>query len=183
MSTENEIQGLHNLIAPWGARKNKKRLGRGRASGHGKTSGRGHKGQKKTKSGNVRPGFEGGQLPMARRLPKRGFKNHQFRTNYTVVNLGRIAERFEAGATVDRTSLIESGLVTKTSMKIKILGTGDMPFKLTVKTNAISEGARQKIEAKGGTVEVLDTPRVPKVRKEGKATKARKALDAPKASA
>lgn len=159
MSTENEIQGLHNLVAPWGARKNKKRLGRGRASGHGKTAGRGHKGQKKTKSGNVRPGFEGGQLPMARRLPKRGFKNHDFRKHFATVNLGRLAERFEAGAVVDVAALIESGLVTKTNMKVKILGTGELGFKLTVKVHAISASAKEKIEARGGTVEVLDAPK------------------------
>ena len=158
-SKKTEIQGLHNLVAPWGARKNKKRLGRGRASGHGKTAGRGHKGQKKTKSGNVRPGFEGGQLPMARRLPKRGFKNFDFRSDYTVVNLGRIAERFEAGAVVDRASLIACGLVTKTRMKIKVLGNGELGFKVTVKADAVSESAKAKIEAKGGTVEVLDAPK------------------------
>lgn len=153
------IQGLHNLVAPWGARKKEKRLGRGRASGHGKTAGRGHKGQKKTKSGNVRPGFEGGQLPLARRLPKRGFRNHDFRKDFTVVNLGRIAERFAAGDTVDPVTLIECGLVTQTRMKIKVLGTGDLGMKLTVKAHAISAGARQKIEAAGGTVEVLDGPK------------------------
>jgi len=161
MSTETAkpIQGLHNLVAPWGARKNKKRLGRGRASGHGKTAGKGHKGQKKTKSGQVRPGFEGGQLPMARRLPKRGFSNHDFRVDYTVVNVGRLAERFEAGALVDPAALIASGLVTKTRMKIKILGTGELGIKLTVKAHAISAGAKAKIEAKGGSVEVLDAPK------------------------
>jgi len=154
--TTTEIQGLHNLVAPHGARKNKKRLGRGRASGHGKTAGRGHKGQKKTKSGNVRPGFEGGQLPLARRLPKRGFKNFDFRTDYATVNVGRLAERFEAGAVVDIAALIACGLVTKTGLKVKLLGNGEIAHKLTVKVDAVSAGARQKIEAKGGTVEVLD---------------------------
>lgn len=157
MSTKSpDIQGLHNLVAVQGARHKPKRLGRGRASGHGKTSGRGHKGQKKTKSGQVRPGFEGGQLPLARRLPKRGFKNFDFRVDYTVVNLGRIAERFESGAVVDPVSLVATGLVTKTRMKIKVLGTGDLNLKLTVKAHAISASAKQKIEAAGGTVEVLD---------------------------
>jgi large subunit ribosomal protein L15 len=151
-----ETQGLHNLVAPHGARKKKKRLGRGRASGHGKTSGRGHKGQKKTKSGNVRPGFEGGQLPLARRLPKRGFKNFAFRVDYATVNVGRIAERFAAGSVVDVAALIECGLVSKTNVKVKILGTGDVGHKLTLKAHAVSAGAKTKIEAKGGTVEVLD---------------------------
>lgn len=159
MSEKIEVQGLHNLVAPWGARQAKKRLGRGRASGLGKTSGRGHKGQKKTKSGNVRPGFEGGQLPLARRLPKRGFRNADFRKDYTVVNLGRIAERFEAGETVDPITLVECGLVTQTRMKVKILGTGDLGMKLTVKAHAISASAKAKIEAAGGTVEVLDAPK------------------------
>ena len=161
MSTENEIQGLHNLVAPWGARKNKKRLGRGRASGHGKTAGRGHKGQKKTKSGNVRPGFEGGQLPMARRLPKRGFKNFDFRKDYAIVNLGRIAERLGDAktATIDLAWLLESGLVTKTNAKVKILGNGELGAKITVKAHAVSESAKAKIEAKGGSVEVLDAPK------------------------
>ncbi|MDP2342666.1 MAG: 50S ribosomal protein L15 [Deltaproteobacteria bacterium] len=157
MSTEKAIviQGLHNLVAPWGQRQAKKRLGRGRASGLGKTCGRGHKGQKKTASGQVRPGFEGGQLPMSRRLPKRGFRNHEFRVDYATVNVGRLAERFQAGALVDPASLVACGLVTKPRMKIKLLGTGEIPMKLNVKVHAISAGARAKIEANGGTVEVL----------------------------
>ena len=155
MSTT-EIQGLHNLVAPHGARKNKKRLGRGRASGHGKTAGRGHKGQKKTKSGNVRPGFEGGQLPLARRLPKRGFKNFDFRVDYATVNVGRLEERFDNGAVIDQQALFLSDLVKKQGEKIKVLGTGELKKKFTVRVHAISAGARQKIEAAGGTVEVLD---------------------------
>ena len=155
-----EVQGLHNLVAPHGARHKPKRLGRGRASGHGKTAGRGHKGQKKTKSGQVRPGFEGGQLPLARRLPKRGFRNHDFRKNFTVVNVGRIAERFAAGDMVDPITLIECGLVTQTRMKVKILGTGDLAIKLTVKAHAISASAKAKIEAAGGTVKDFDGHKV-----------------------
>jgi large subunit ribosomal protein L15 len=149
--------GLHNLPAPDGARHKKKRLGRGRPSGHGKTASRGHKGQKKTKSGNVRPGFEGGQLPLARRLPKRGFKNFDFRVDYAVVNLGRLAERFPAGSTIDQAALVGAGLA-KPSDRVKVLGTGDLPHKLSVKVHAISASARQKIEAKGGTVELLGAP-------------------------
>jgi large subunit ribosomal protein L15 len=158
---ETEVQGLHNLVAPWGARKGKKRLGRGRASGHGKTAGRGHKGQKKTKSGNVRPGFEGGQLPMARRLPKRGFKNFAFKTVYTVVNLGRIAERLGDAktGTVDLAWLLETGLVNKTDAKVKVLGTGEIAAKITLKAHAVSASAKAKVEAKGGQVEVLDAPK------------------------
>ena len=148
--------GLHNLEAPVGARHKKKRLGRGRASGHGKTSGRGHKGQKKTKSGNVRPGFEGGQLPMARRLPKRGFKNFDFRVDYSPLNLGRIAERFEAGSVVDLEALVGAGLARPTD-RVKLLGTGDLPHKLSFKVHAASAAAKAKVEAKGGTVEILVT--------------------------
>ena len=146
--------GLHNLPAPQGARKNKKRLGRGRPSGHGKTSSRGHKGQKKTKSGNVRPGFEGGQLPLSRRLPKRGFKNFAFRVDYACVNLNRLAQRFGAGETVDHQALVGAGLA-KPSDRVKILGNGELPHKLNVKVHAISASARQKIEAKGGSVEIV----------------------------
>ena len=146
--------GLHNLVAPAGARHKKKRLGRGRASGHGKTAGRGHKGQKKTKSGNVRPGFEGGQLPMARRLPKRGFKNFQFRTDYQVVNLSRVAERFSAGAVVDLDALVGAGLAHPKDL-VKVLGTGELGHKLTLKVHAISAGARSKVEANGGTIEII----------------------------
>jgi large subunit ribosomal protein L15 len=146
--------GLHNLPAPTGARHKKKRLGRGRPSGHGKTAGRGHKGQKKTKSGNVRPGFEGGQLPLSRRLPKRGFKNFDFRVDFAVVNLARINERFDNAGTVDPASLVAAGLAHPTD-RIKILGTGDLDKKLSVKVHAISASARAKIEAKGGSVELI----------------------------
>ena len=159
MAADVVTTGLHNLPAPNGARHKKKRLGRGRASGHGKTSGRGHKGQKKTKSGQVRPGFEGGQLPLARRLPKRGFKNFDFRTSFQVVNLGRLNERFENGATVDHAALVGAGLVGVND-KVKLLGTGDLALKLNVKVHAISASARTKIEAKGGTVELLGAPAV-----------------------
>ena len=154
MTTTTVVTGLHNLPAPHGARHKKKRLGRGRASGHGKTSGRGHKGQKKTKSGNVRPGFEGGQLPMARRLPKRGFKNFRFRVDYAVINLDRLSERFEAGSVVDHAALVGAGLV-RTSDKVKVLGTGDIAHQLSLKVHAISASARSKIEAKGGSVEII----------------------------
>ncbi len=152
--TTQTITGLHNLPAPTGARQKKKRLGRGRASGHGKTSGRGHKGQKKTKSGNVRPGFEGGQLPLSRRLPKRGFRNFNFRVDYTVVNLGRISERFENGAVIDPASLVAAGLAHPTD-RIKILSMGEFDKKISVKVHAISASARTKIEGKGGSVELI----------------------------
>lgn len=150
-----ERQGLHNLVAPKGARKKKKRLGRGEAS-HGKTSGRGHKGQKARKSGNVRPGFEGGTLPLARRLPKRGFNNKAFATEYAIINVGRLAERFEAGATVDPAALVASGLLNKPGARVKVLGEGEIGHALTLKVHKVSASAREKIEKAGGTVEVLE---------------------------
>src|SRR3989338_1749626 len=107
-----EYLGLHNLVAPIGATKNRKRLGRGESSGHGKTSGRGHKGQKARKSGNVRIGFEGGQNPLARRVPKRGFSNHDFKLNYSPVNLSRLSQSFQAGSVVDLAGLVAVGLVS-----------------------------------------------------------------------
>jgi large subunit ribosomal protein L15 len=152
--------GLHNLPAPNGARQKKKRLGRGRGSGLGKTAGRGHKGQKKTKSGNVRVGFEGGQLPLARRLPKVGFKNFDFKKTYAVVNLDRLGKVFAAGTTVDHAAFVAHGFA-KTSELVKVLGTGELPHKLNLKVHAISESARQKVEAKGGTVEIISTEKKP----------------------
>ncbi len=151
----NERQGLHNLVAPRGARKKPKRVGRGPGSGIGKTSGRGHKGQKARKSGGVRPGFEGGQLPLARRLPKRGFRNALFRKDYTVINVGRLADRFDAGSTVDLAALIERGLLGKANGRVKILGEGDLSVALNVKAHKVSKSAQAKIEAAGGSVEII----------------------------
>jgi large subunit ribosomal protein L15 len=163
MDLENERQGLHNLVAPRGARRPKKRVGRGRASGVGKTSGRGQKGQKSRKSGGVRPGFEGGQLPLARRQPKRGFRN-KFRTEYAEVNVGRLAERFEAGSVVDVQALVASGLVSRSSSRVKILGQGDLGHALTIKAHKVSAGARTKIEGAGGSVELLEVKPTPKAK-------------------
>lgn len=154
MTTSETRQGLHNLIAPIGARKKKKRLGRGESS-QGKTSGRGNKGQKARKSGQVRPGFEGGTLPLARRLPKRGFTNI-FASEYAVINVGRLAERFDAGATVDPVTLVESGLLSKRNARVKILGEGEISHALTLKVHKISQSAREKIEKAGGKIEVLE---------------------------
>lgn len=150
-----EIQGLHNLVAPIGARRKPMRVGRGESSGKGKTCGRGMKGQKARKSGPVRPGFEGGQLPLARRLPKRGFSNHRFRKTFIALNVGRLSERFGAGEAVDFAALLATGLVSKTSDKVKILGQGDVPHALHLKVHRISASARGKIEAAGGSVEIL----------------------------
>lgn len=150
-----EKQGLHNLVKVRGARKRFKRVGRGESSGLGKTSGRGMKGQKSRKSPHVRPGFEGGQLPLARRLPKRGFSNEPFRKHFAEVNIGHLGDRFESGANVDPAALVASGLVAKASAKVKILGEGEIPHALHIKAHKCSKGARAKIEAAGGTVELL----------------------------
>lgn len=133
---------------------NRKRIGRGPGSGTGKTSGKGHKGQNARSGGGVRPGFEGGQLPLYRRLSKRGFNNYNFRINYATVNVGDL-ERFAEGTEVTKGLLIETGLVKKELDGIKILGNGDLTKKLTVKANKFSSSAKAKIENVGGTTEVI----------------------------
>ena len=145
---------LHELSPNEGAVKSKKRVGRGLGSGLGKTSGKGHKGQNARSGGGVRPGFEGGQLPLFRRLSKRGFNNYNFRTVYAVVNVGDL-ERFEDGTTVTIEMLKESGLVNKELDGIKILGNGKLTKKLTVKANKFSNTAKEKIESVGGKIEVI----------------------------
>ena len=134
--------------------KARKRIGRGPGSGNGKTSGKGHKGQNARSGGGVRPGFEGGQLPLYRRLSKRGFNNYNFQTTYATVNVGDL-ERFEEGTVVTKELLIEVGLVKKELDGIKILGNGDLTKKLTVKANKFSSSAKTKIENVGGTTEVI----------------------------
>jgi len=134
--------------------KNRKRVGRGPGSGNGKTSGKGHKGQNARSGGGVRPGFEGGQLPLYRRLSKRGFNNYNFRTVYATVNVGDL-ERFEEGTEITKELLIETGLVKKELDGIKILGNGNLTKKLTVKANKFSDTAKEKIENVGGTIEVI----------------------------
>jgi len=134
--------------------KTRKRVGRGAGSGLGKTSGKGHKGQNARSGGGVRPGFEGGQLPLFRRLSKRGFNNYNFRTVYATVNVGDL-ERFEEGTTVTKELLIEVGLVKKELDGIKVLGNGELTKKLTVKADKFSSTAKAKIENVGGTTEVI----------------------------
>ena len=126
----------------------RKRVGRGPGSGTGKTSGKGHKGQNARSGGGVRPGFEGGQLPLFRRLSKRGFNNYNFRTVYATVNVGDL-ERFEEGTTVTKELLIEAGLVKKELDGIKVLGNGELTKKLTVKADKFSSTAKEKIENVG----------------------------------
>ena len=144
---------LNDLSPAAGSVKEAKRKGRGIGTGNGKTGGRGHKGQNARSGGGVRPGFEGGQMPLHLRLPKRGFTNI-FGTRYAVVNVSDL-NRFEDGAVVGVDEMIESGLVTKVFDCVKVLGNGELDKKLTVKATAFSESAKEKIQAKGGNVEVM----------------------------
>jgi large subunit ribosomal protein L15 len=143
---------LHELKPAKGATHATKRLGRGIGSGTGKTSGKGHKGQKARSGGGVRPGFEGGQIPLARRMPKRGFTNI-FKKEYVVLNV-RDLERFDNGAVVNYESLFELGLIKKIKDGVKILGTGELSKALTVSVDKVSPAAAEKIVAAGGKVEV-----------------------------
>ena len=143
---------LSNLNRPLGANGKKKRVGRGMGSGMGKTSARGHKGQRSRSGSRLMRGFEGGQMPLHRRLPKRGFTNI-FRKEYTIVNLSRLDEL--AGDTFDYARLKELGVVKKFQAGLKILGNGELTRAITVKANLFSETAIQKIQAAGGTVEVV----------------------------
>ena len=134
---------------------NRKRIGRGPGSGTGKTAGKGHKGQNARSGGGVRPGFEGGQLPLYRRLSKRGFNNYNFRTVYATVNVSDL-ERFDEGTVVDAELLKKVGLVVNKELDgIKVLGNGELTKKLTVKANKFSDTAKEKIENVGGTTEVI----------------------------
>lgn len=144
---------LHELTAVPGSKFKAKRVGRGHGSGWGKTSGKGHKGQKARSGGGVRPGFEGGQMPLSRRLPKRGF-NNIFAEKPVAINVSDLA-KFEAGAVVDTAALIERGIIKKAPYGVKVLGKGELKTNLTVKLTAYSETAKQKIEAAGGKVEVM----------------------------
>lgn len=143
---------LHELAPAAGSKKDVKRIGRGPASGQGKTAGKGHKGQK-ARSGAPRPGFEGGQMPLYRRIPKRGFTNRNYK-EIVGINVSML-DRFDDGAEVTVESLIEAGIVKNPRDGVKILGNGELTKKLTVKANAFSEGAKSKIEALGGTCEVI----------------------------
>ena len=143
---------LHELKPAIGSTTAPKRLGRGVGSGLGKTSGKGHKGAKARSGGGKRPGFEGGQMPLTRRLPKRGFTNI-YRKEYAAVNVSAL-ECFENGATVNAEALIEAGLIKKTLDGVKILGGGELTKKLTVCVDKVTESAKEKIEAAGGKVEV-----------------------------
>ena len=144
---------LSNLKPVEGARHSKKRVGRGTGSGMVKTSTRGHKGQNARSGGGVRPGYEGGQTPLFKRLPKRGFTNI-YRKEYAVVNLGDINSKFEAGAIIDVEALKVAGLVKKEYEGVKILGDGELTKAFTIKAAKFSKAAEEKINAAGGTIEV-----------------------------
>ena len=144
---------LHELSPAEGSVKESYRKGRGPGSGNGKTAGKGHKGQNARSGGGVRPGFEGGQLPLYRKLPKRGFHN-KFATVYAIVNVDAL-NRFEDDAVVDTAALIDCGLVTRVCDGVKILGNGELTKKLTVKAAVFSNAAKEKIEAAGGKTEVI----------------------------
>ena len=144
---------LHELSPAPGSSKPAWRVGRGIGSGNGKTAGKGHKGQNARSGGGVKPGFEGGQLPLYRRLPKRGFTN-KFSTQYAIVNLDAL-NKFEDGAVVDIATLVDAGIVRKEYDGLKILGNGEIAKKITVKAAVFSASAKEKIEAAGGKTEVV----------------------------
>jgi len=145
---------LSRLKPPAGAVRKRMRKGRGPGSGKGKTSARGQKGQKSRSGGAPPPGFEGGQMPLQRRLPKGGFTNI-FRVEYSEVNVKQLEARFEEGAVVDPQGLVDAGLTRNTRQPVKLLGNGDVTKKFTVKVHKVSASAQSKVEAAGGTVEVI----------------------------
>lgn len=145
---------LHELSPAEGATREVKRIGRGHGSGQGKTAGKGHKGQWARSGGGVRPGFEGGQTALARRMPKRGF-NNIFATQYATVNVSDLEERFESGAVIDEVALIECGLLKKTFDGVKVLGDGELTKSFTVQAAKFTATAAEKIEKAGGKAEVV----------------------------
>jgi len=145
---------LHELSPVEGSKKGAKRIGRGHGSGWGKTAGKGHKGQKARAGHGMRPGFEGGQMPLQRRIPKRGF-NNIFAKEIVIVNVGTLEKKFENGATVDTEALIKAGIIKNSFDGVKILSNGTLTKSLTVKANAFSKSAKEKIEAAGGKAEVV----------------------------
>ena len=145
---------LHELSPKEGSVKSNFRKGRGPGSGNGKTAGKGHKGQNARSGGGVRPGFEGGQLPLYRKLPKRGFKNFLFKKNYTIINVQSL-NRFEDGDVVDNAALLLKGVISNINDGVKVLGEGELTKKITVKAAVFSAAAKEKIEAAGGKTEVV----------------------------
>lgn len=146
---------LHDLSPVPGSRKKKKRLGQGLGSGQGKTAGKGHKGQKARAGASIGANFEGGQMPLARRIPKRGFSNYRFATRYEIVNVADLEDRFESGAEVNAKALSELRMISGSDKLVKILGVGEISKAITVRANAFSASAVKKIEAAGGKAEVI----------------------------
>jgi len=144
---------LGSLKPPDGSRKKRKRVGRGDGSGHGGTSCKGHKGQNARSGGGVRPGFEGGQMPLSRRLPKRGFRN-PFRREIATINVEQL-KKFSKGSVIDKKLLVNAGLVRAKADGIKVLSKGNIDYPVSLKINMISRGAREKIEAAGGSITVV----------------------------
>ncbi|HEX8371764.1 MAG TPA: 50S ribosomal protein L15 [Chthoniobacterales bacterium] len=144
---------LHTMKPRPGSRHRTKRLGIGESSGHGKTSGKGHKGQKARSGGSIRLGFEGGQMPLIRRLPKRGFNNANFKKNYAIVNLDDLAV-FDEGASVNEASLLERKLIRGKYVGLKVLARGEISKKLVIEADKVTDAARAKIEAAGGTITI-----------------------------
>ena len=145
---------LHELAPAEGSVKPAWRKGRGPGSGNGKTAGKGHKGQNARSGGGVRPGFEGGQLPIYRKLPKRGFNNYKFAKNYAIVNVSDL-NKFNDGDTVNLAALMEAGVIRKPLCGLKVLGNGELTKKITVEAAVFSASAKEKIEAAGGKTEVI----------------------------
>jgi large subunit ribosomal protein L15 len=143
---------LHELKPNPGAKHRRRRVGRGESSGLGRTSGKGNKGQKARAGASIRPGFEGGQMPLARRLPKKGFNNAQFKTRYAVVNLSTLEAKFADGDEVSEESLRAIGLVKGVWDGVKVLGNGDLSRKLTIRVDKVSAAAKEKVEKAGGSV-------------------------------
>ena len=146
---------LHELSPAPGSTKEHFRVGRGHGSGNGKTAGKGHKCQNARSGGGVRPGFEGGQMPLYRRLPKRGFNNYNFATKYAIVNLSDLERKFEDGAVIDTEAMIAAGLVKNQYDGVKVLGNGTLDKALTVQATKFTKSAIEKIEAAGGKAEVI----------------------------
>jgi large subunit ribosomal protein L15 len=166
---------LHDLKPSPGSKHRRKRLGQGESSGHGKCSGRGGKGQSARSGSSIRPGFEGGQMPLIRRIPKRGFNNISFRYNYAEINVSAL-NVFDNGAKVDETALVAVNLIHRAVEGVKILGDGEITKKLSVVANGFTASARKKIEAAGGTCEVVmpfkPEPKAEKAKAQVKKTKA-----------
>ncbi|MFZ4682113.1 MAG: 50S ribosomal protein L15 [Terrimicrobiaceae bacterium] len=146
---------LHDLKPNPGAKHRRKRLGIGESSGHGKTSGKGHKGQKARSGGSIRPGFEGGQMPLIRRLPKRGFNNVNYKIAYGIVNLDDLEKRFDDGVAINEKLLRGAGVIRGTLDGVKVLGRGEVKKKFHLEVDSISASAREKIEKAGGTITLI----------------------------